>query len=86
MARTLSIVRQGATPEEDTACTMAEAAHAEVDRLLRGNPTVMAFLAQRLDEPLQISSLPGSRLVLEGMIGGASEALGMLALSVSKED
>jgi hypothetical protein len=86
MARTLSIVRQGATPEEDTVCTMAEAARECLERILRSNPTVIAFLSQRLDEPMQLESLPGSRLVLEGMIGGASEALGMLALSVSKED
>ena len=86
MPRTLSLVRSGATPEADIVCTMREAAHAEVDRLCDTDPTVMVFLAQRLDAPMQLSSLPGSRYLLEGMIGGASEALGLLALSVAKDD
>jgi hypothetical protein len=85
-SRRLSLVRDDPETGEAVVCTMREAAHAEVDRICDMDPTVMAFLAQRLDAPMILSSLPGSRCVLEGMVGGAGEALDLPARTVPKED
>jgi hypothetical protein len=75
MKRTLRIVKPTDDSGGDATCTMEEALHDLMARIIADQPTVIMAVWEKPDGVIQMSSLPGSNALMRGLVLNATDVL-----------
>ena len=75
MKRSLRIVKPTDDSGGDTTCTMEEALHDLMARIIADQPSVIMAVWEKPDGVIQMSSLPGSNALMRGLVLNATDVL-----------
>ena len=75
MKRSLRIVKPTDDSGGDTTCTMEEALHDLMARIIADQPSVIMAVWEKPDGVIQMSSLPGSNSLMRGLVLSATDVL-----------
>jgi hypothetical protein len=75
MKRSLRIVKPTDDTGGDITCTMEEALHDLMVRIMADQPSVIMAVWEKPDGMIQMSSLPGSNALMRGLVLNATDVL-----------
>jgi len=73
--RSLRIVKPTDDGGGDATCTMEEALHDLMARIIADQPSVIMAVWEKADGVIQMSSLPGSNALMRGLVLNATDVL-----------